>query len=363
MQKIGDIPNTRADINGEFTDGNVAGGVPPTILPAEWFNTLQRELMSVLSAADIEADSDQFNQVAAAISKLISNGLEGSDFLQAANHLKEIKNAGAAAVAETLANLGLGEAAHLSQLTGVVGTSLNAKMSVTAASGTATFTADELIVQTALGGRQYKLSNINKTINLATTGAGGMDTGTVPASGFVALYIIYNPTTQVSALLAVNTTSILAPEICSGIIPSGYMASALVSVLPIALNQFKISYLRGRNISFPRVNVISTSVSTANKALRLSISATVPKNASKIRGLMQAGGASSTTSFSSIQVASDLNMCGGQEVRLGVLPSSGSDVVGNFMINIIDPQSLYYIFNTTMSESYLGSIYISSYSF
>lgn len=28
MQKIGDIPNTRADSHGEFTDGNVAGGVP-----------------------------------------------------------------------------------------------------------------------------------------------------------------------------------------------------------------------------------------------------------------------------------------------------------------------------------------------
>ncbi|WP_261371742.1 hypothetical protein [Yersinia aleksiciae] len=111
MQKIGDIPNTRADINGEFTDGNVAGGVPPTILPAEWFNTLQRELMSVLSAADIDADSAKFNQVAAAISKLISNGIDDSDFLQAANHLKEIKNAGTAAVAETLANLGLGDAA------------------------------------------------------------------------------------------------------------------------------------------------------------------------------------------------------------------------------------------------------------
>ena len=92
MQKIGDIPNTRADNNGEFTDGNVAGGVPPTILPAEWFNTLQRELMSVLSAAEIDADSAQFNQVAAAISKLISNEIEGSHFLQAANHLKEIKS-------------------------------------------------------------------------------------------------------------------------------------------------------------------------------------------------------------------------------------------------------------------------------
>lgn len=111
MQKIGDIPNTRADNNGEFTDGNVAGGVPPTILPAEWFNTLQRELMSVLSAAAIDADSAQFNQVAAAISKLISNEIEGSHFLQAANYLKEIKNAGPAAVAETLVNLGLGDAA------------------------------------------------------------------------------------------------------------------------------------------------------------------------------------------------------------------------------------------------------------
>ncbi|WP_338121308.1 hypothetical protein [Yersinia kristensenii] len=112
MQKIGSIPNTRADSNGEFTDGNVAGGVPPTILPAEWFNTIQRELMSVLTAADIEADSAQFNQVAAAISKLISNGIDNSDFLQAANHLKEIKNAGPAAVAETLANLGLRDAAN-----------------------------------------------------------------------------------------------------------------------------------------------------------------------------------------------------------------------------------------------------------
>ncbi|CNE86824.1 hypothetical protein [Yersinia mollaretii] len=150
MQKIGDIPNTRADIHGEFTDGNVAGGVPPTILPAEWFNTLQRELMSVLSAADIEADSDQFNQVAAAISKLISNGIEGSDFLQAANHLKEIKNAGATAVAETLANLGLGEAAKK-------GIATNAEMQVGTADklvslvglmslfGKRTFTANDYI--------------------------------------------------------------------------------------------------------------------------------------------------------------------------------------------------------------------------
>uniref|UniRef100_UPI0016439FCC tail fiber protein n=1 Tax=Yersinia bercovieri TaxID=634 RepID=UPI0016439FCC len=149
MQKIGDIPNTRADNNGEFTDGNVAGGVPPTILPAEWFNTIQRELMSILAAAEIEADSDAFDQVLLSIQKLVSEGIPdlkdasltqkgivqlsnstsstneslaatpkavsdlGALLLKIGNNLSEIKDAGPAAVAQTLLNLGLGDAAKL----------------------------------------------------------------------------------------------------------------------------------------------------------------------------------------------------------------------------------------------------------
>ncbi|HDL7926883.1 TPA: phage tail protein [Yersinia enterocolitica] len=159
MQKIGDIPNTRADSNGEFTDGNVAGGVPPTILPAAWFNTIQRELMSVLSAAEIDADSAQFNQVLLSIQKLIgeeipdikdasltqkgivqlsnatnstseilaatSKAVRAVDIaaLKIANNLSEIKDAGTAAVAETLLNLGLGDAAKL-------GVATNAQMAI-----------------------------------------------------------------------------------------------------------------------------------------------------------------------------------------------------------------------------------------
>jgi hypothetical protein len=47
MQKIGNITNT-ATVAGEFTDGNVAGGVPPTIPDAAWFNTIQRELVNIV---------------------------------------------------------------------------------------------------------------------------------------------------------------------------------------------------------------------------------------------------------------------------------------------------------------------------
>ncbi|EPB0882571.1 phage tail protein [Yersinia enterocolitica] len=147
MQKIGDIPNTRADSNGEFTDGNVAGGIPPTILPAEWFNTIQRELMSILNAAEIESDPHVFNQVLLSIQKLVSEGIPdlkdasltqkgivqlsnatnstsqilaatpkavsdlGNLLLKITNNLSEIKDAGPAAVAQTLLNLGLGDAA------------------------------------------------------------------------------------------------------------------------------------------------------------------------------------------------------------------------------------------------------------
>ncbi|WP_042819731.1 gp53-like domain-containing protein [Yersinia wautersii] len=104
MQKIGDIPNTRADSNGEFTDGNVAGGVPPTILPAEWFNTIQRELVTVVQDGGLTLDPNDDTQVLAALKKL---------FLQSGNNLSEIKDAGPTAITQTLANLGLGEAAKL----------------------------------------------------------------------------------------------------------------------------------------------------------------------------------------------------------------------------------------------------------
>lgn len=66
-KKIGDIPNTRADSNGEFTDGNVAGGVPPTLLPAEWFNTIQRELVTVVQDGGLTLDPNDDTQVLAAL--------------------------------------------------------------------------------------------------------------------------------------------------------------------------------------------------------------------------------------------------------------------------------------------------------
>ncbi len=91
MQKIGDITDT-ADNNGEFTDGNVAGNVQPTELMAAWFNTVQRELISVLSAAGIDPDRADDAQLATAIRHMIDNGVSGSGYLIAENNLSDIAN-------------------------------------------------------------------------------------------------------------------------------------------------------------------------------------------------------------------------------------------------------------------------------
>ncbi|WP_227728718.1 hypothetical protein [Yersinia proxima] len=354
MQKIGDIPNTRADNNGEFTDGNVAGGVPPTILPAEWFNTIQRELISILTAADIEPDSDKFDQVATAVSKLITDG----GFLKTANNLVEIKNAGAAAIATTLSNLGLSDVAHLPQLTGVIGTSRNAKMSVTAASATATFTADELIVQTALGGRQYKLSNLNKTINTSTTGAGGMDVGAAPASGFLALYAIYNPATQTSALLAVNATSLTAPEVYGGAnMPSGYTASALVSIWKTtSTGQLDLGRQRDRHVDILRS--LAMSVTDQQTSLtQVAFATLIPRNAKSAHGDMQISTALSASTLTYV-ISPDIYGIGAMSFQ----EAGGTGYQSGFNIPIAVSQTISYRFTASAgTPSY--SIYMGGYEF
>lgn len=280
--------------------------------------------------------------------------------LKIANNLSEIATAGPAAVATTLANLGLSDVAHLPQLTGVVGTSRNAKMSVTTASATATFTADELIVQTALGGRQYKLISVNKTINLATTGAGGMDTGVAPTSGYVALYAIYNPTIQASALLAVNASSVIATEVYSGAsMPAGYTASALVSVWGIDTSQFKIGYQRNRNIVRAPENIYTTTTGVGITTPTFLNIATLPFNAVGVELMVRA-----VQTSPGIGVALDVMSSSSSIGRWGAtasVTSYQSDSKANGLLHIIESRTIYIQAGSAANGGYY--IYAHGYNF
>ncbi|MCB4615286.1 hypothetical protein [Enterobacter asburiae] len=89
MQKVGDITST-ATPEGEFTDGNVAGGVNPTLLMALWFNTIQRELCNVVTESGGTLDPKDFTQVVEAIKRIAGSELDGKGFLVASKNLSDV---------------------------------------------------------------------------------------------------------------------------------------------------------------------------------------------------------------------------------------------------------------------------------
>ncbi|BDC37768.1 hypothetical protein [Paraburkholderia terrae] len=288
-----------AGTEGYFTEGNPATGTPATKVRGSWLNMIQEELCAILAAAGIARSKTTYNQVNSALQKMYSP---------------------------------------------VVGTVRNLAMSVTAASATATLTADEIVVGAALGGQKYILPSFSKTINLATTGAGGMDTGSAPTSGFVALYAIYNPTTGTSALLATNAST-LKPSVYGGAnMPAGYTASALVSVWQTnGSGQLVAGWQQDRYFTGPVNQVLSTSTQQVS-VTPLSISSVVPANARSVSGLQQVGSTTNAVSNGTLLVSS---VGGGNILTSNNAPGAGIIATQFQKLILTTPQTIYYTVTTT----------------
>ncbi|EIH9540010.1 phage tail protein [Escherichia coli] len=260
-----------------------------------------------------------------------------------ANALKEMVDAGL--VNQILENLGLGGG-----LTGVIGQARNLAMSLATAGTTATWTADELITETALGGTQYRNNSLSLTVNLAIVGAGGVDVaGTVPTNGFMAIYAISGPGKTTSAL-GWNATSSKAPETYSGTaMPAGYTASALISVWRIANGQFVPGYQLARKIYIPKVAVLTLTANVASYTA-LSVSGIIPLNAKTMGGCANVN-PSTSASNNYFFVSGSASEIGAQ-----FSGTNNSGVMTPFAdIPLITPQTLYYIMVSTgtMTTSYI----------
>lgn len=246
---------------------------------------------------------------------------------------------------------------------GVIGESRNAVMQIApSASATGTFTADSVIVGESVSGQVYRVTGISESINLATTGAGGMDTGLAPVSGYVALYLIYNPATLAVDLLARDATSVAAPEIYGGAnMPAGYTASALVGVIPTnASRQFVVSQLSDRTVDIGNVAVLGGSTVQRSTPFSQSIAAAVPPNARSCSGLMNVG--SSATASSAINVGGS-DLVGQQGV--GLNHTGAAAVTGSFAnvpIRASSPQTILYT-ATVSAGTMSASIFINRYTF
>lgn len=248
-------------------------------------------------------------------------------------------------------------AVQFGQLTGVLGTVRNLRASCLANATTITFTADQVVVGSAVNGLQYLLPRYNKTLNLATTGAGGLDTGTATANSWVAVYAIYNLTTATAALLGMLETTSAATSVYSGAyMPGGYTASALLAVLRVGATagEFNACLVNGRRISAPLLLTFQTSTTTSTPT-SVSLSGAVPKAAVRVRGQIVA--ASTANSLVGMQITSDsVSAIGAKNVST----SNTESVTGNYDIDFLTAQVRYYT-ATNSAGTPTFSLYVSSY--
>ncbi|WJV25929.1 MULTISPECIES: hypothetical protein [Pseudomonas] len=242
----------------------------------------------------------------------------------------------------------------------ITGSVRNARMSISTASGSASLVADEVVVKSALGGHAYLLPSFNKSINLATTGVGGMDTGTAPVSGFVGIYAIFNPTTGVSGLLAVNATTTRLPQIYGGAnMPSGHTASALLTVVPTnSSGLISQCVVRDRRVYIaPTVGYATTSiVSTTTVYVGI-----IPFNAAEVSGMISLS--CTAAGQVSLTVAGGTgNTNTGSATSTVTLIANGASSMPFSSVPVVDNASLVVGTSNTSSGTSTCSLIISGYS-
>jgi len=246
----------------------------------------------------------------------------------------------------------------------IIGSATGLKASQAAAGTSLTFTADQVIVASALssGATLLSLPSYSETVNLATTGAGGMDTGAAPANGYVAIYAI-GKTDGTKNILACNVTTSSSLIYGGANMPAGYTLSALIGIWPTnGSNQFPIGVQTGHKVSFAGINVLNvTSGSTATSYTSVGLSSAIPPAAKTVSGFMGGNGG---TQDCCIAVASDANGTGEQIALMSdtTAPTLEGFTNGSVFndLALITAQTLYY----KNSESTVGArINVTSYTF
>jgi hypothetical protein len=246
---------------------------------------------------------------------------------------------------------------------GVVGATRNLRGYLSTGGTSLNLTADEVIVETVLGGQYYRIANLNLTVNLATTGANGMDTGTAPASGYVGVYVIFNPSTGASALLATNATASVVGNVYGGAnMPAGYTASALVAVWPTTSGSILYGgLLADRKFTRAAITVLSTS-STTGTYTALAIGAGVPRNAKSVDlgiNITQSGG---TAVSEGCTIATDASAVGAQLVQAAA--NQLTQLVGWVGgIQMATVQTVYYTWVASGAGSNSLTVYVTGYTF
>ena len=224
----------------------------------------------------------------------------------------------------------------------IVGTERGLTGSAPGGTKNATWTVKEVIAEVAIGGAAVKGSGLSLFFYGATVGAGGMDAGTIPVSGSLAVYAIYSPALNSwSTLGYASGAAAPAPVYPGSNAPAGYAFSVLLwtgltdsSGNIIHFQQFDRSVFSGPT------SVVSATAATANTYATASVSAAVPYGALTAWGT---AGSTSTAAAAQVAVASDTSGSFVQQVVAGfsAVALDGYGTAGSFgPIPLTTPQQI-----------------------
>lgn len=256
----------------------------------------------------------------------------------------------------------------ISSTQGLVRESVNLQGNAASAAATAAWTADEIIVETTLGGAPLKLTNTNSlSFNGGGTGANGMDTGAMPTSGNLYIYIIYNPNT--TAVRTLGTIAGSGSSIYGGAnMPSGFTYSALLwSGVTNSSAQFYQWQQWGNKVGQAPATALSahagvTSFTSAN----LQTTPAAPANAHTVSGYISQS--QTTATAQQLVIASTGGGSVGLNNQYGTSYTSTGTLTGNTTYLNFDDVALvsgssniaYQTGNTTAAST---SIFITGYTF
>lgn len=232
-------------------------------------------------------------------------------------------------------------AVQFGQLTGLAGSLRNLEStSLVAGAGTSiAFTAEQIVVASALNGLEYLLANFNQTLNGTITGIGGIDTGTIAANTSYAIYAAYNPTTQTQDIFAQLEPTGGAPTIYGGEhLPAGYTATALISVwLTNASAQFIQGWQRDRHVGVASLESNTFTTAITNTSITLN----VPFSAWRAELAVSQTTATTATQYqaslgSSSPVAGGVTQCNATLLGTGLLK-----YVQNGFVDILTPRTCF----------------------
>jgi hypothetical protein len=220
----------------------------------------------------------------------------------------------------------------------VVGQARNVSAFLAAAGPSVTFTADEIVVQTALGGLSYLLPSFSKAVSLGTSGIGGVVGTTPAANGFAAVYAAFGVVAGTN-IFVTDATAAKAPEVYGGTLPAGYTASALICIAPMGTTtaNFAPFALTDRKVSWSGGNIITASTFVGGPTIRTS-AALIPLNARSIGGFNQVG-SSAATAISQVIAGTGINNMGGQFNTTNL--AAGSSQAIPYEVDIVSPQSIF----------------------